>query len=210
MLSSLVWYSAQIWSDHLIWSLKLLHMIFPNSIMKYQLFTLCLILVLPVCKSYLTHRLIHLRYCWTDITSLLGRGMPLPYLIHASFSTVSGFFFLLSLYSIIACERRGLREFRQMVECKLPERDPLLDFWDYGCYCGLGGQGTPVDDLDRSRVCVCVSVTSITCAPGCWREKILAWTQFLPLWMMWHHIIMLWTQKVFCLYLQDTDVWNGA
>ncbi|KAL2092292.1 hypothetical protein ACEWY4_012090 [Coilia grayii] len=36
-----------------------------------------------------------------------------------------------------------------MVQCKLPERDPLLDFWDYGCYCGLGGGGIPVDEMDR-------------------------------------------------------------
>ncbi|XP_063050792.1 phospholipase A2-like [Engraulis encrasicolus] len=36
-----------------------------------------------------------------------------------------------------------------MVQCKLPDRNPLLDFWDYGCYCGLGGGGTAVDQMDR-------------------------------------------------------------
>ncbi|NXT68804.1 PA21B Phospholipase, partial [Chaetops frenatus] len=38
---------------------------------------------------------------------------------------------------------------RKMIKCTLPESHPLLDFADYGCYCGLGGSGTPVDELDR-------------------------------------------------------------
>ncbi|NWI61114.1 PA21B Phospholipase, partial [Calyptomena viridis] len=39
--------------------------------------------------------------------------------------------------------------FRRMIKCTLPSSHPLLDFADYGCYCGLGGSGTPVDELDR-------------------------------------------------------------
>ncbi|NXU34767.1 PA21B Phospholipase, partial [Drymodes brunneopygia] len=38
---------------------------------------------------------------------------------------------------------------RKMIKCTQPESHPLLDFADYGCYCGLGGSGTPVDELDR-------------------------------------------------------------
>ncbi|XP_007906920.1 phospholipase A2, minor isoenzyme-like [Callorhinchus milii] len=40
-------------------------------------------------------------------------------------------------------------QFRNMIRCALPTSRPLLDYSDYGCYCGFGGYGTPVDDLDR-------------------------------------------------------------
>ncbi|XP_065548722.1 phospholipase A2 isoform X2 [Lathamus discolor] len=36
-----------------------------------------------------------------------------------------------------------------MIKCTMPDSYPLLQFADYGCYCGLGGSGTPVDSLDR-------------------------------------------------------------
>ncbi|KAI4896342.1 hypothetical protein NFI96_025921 [Prochilodus magdalenae] len=44
---------------------------------------------------------------------------------------------------------RNLLQFREMIKCVLPNSSPLDDFADYGCYCGLGGQGTPVDQLDQ-------------------------------------------------------------
>ncbi|XP_029882675.1 phospholipase A2 isoform X2 [Aquila chrysaetos chrysaetos] len=40
-------------------------------------------------------------------------------------------------------------ELRSMIKCTIPGSHPLLEFGDYGCYCGLGGSGTPVDELDR-------------------------------------------------------------
>nr|P14419.1 RecName: Full=Phospholipase A2; AltName: Full=Group IB phospholipase A2; AltName: Full=Phosphatidylcholine 2-acylhydrolase 1B [Ovis aries]prf//1404433A phospholipase A2 [Ovis aries] len=43
----------------------------------------------------------------------------------------------------------ALWQFNGMIKCKIPSSEPLLDFNNYGCYCGLGGSGTPVDDLDR-------------------------------------------------------------
>ncbi|XP_075390613.1 phospholipase A2, minor isoenzyme-like [Tenrec ecaudatus] len=42
---------------------------------------------------------------------------------------------------------RAVFEFLNMLKCEDPDID-LLDYSYYGCYCGLGGSGTPVDELD--------------------------------------------------------------
>ncbi|KFW78609.1 Phospholipase A2, major isoenzyme, partial [Phalacrocorax carbo] len=44
---------------------------------------------------------------------------------------------------------RAMWGFRSMIKCTIPNSYPLLQFADYGCYCGFGGSGTPVDELDR-------------------------------------------------------------
>ncbi|KAJ3581311.1 hypothetical protein NHX12_016789 [Muraenolepis orangiensis] len=36
-----------------------------------------------------------------------------------------------------------------MIQCAAPGSWPVLQYSNYGCYCGLGGAGEPVDDLDR-------------------------------------------------------------
>ncbi|KGL74612.1 Phospholipase A2, partial [Tinamus guttatus] len=44
---------------------------------------------------------------------------------------------------------RAVWQLRRMIKCTIPHSDPIRDFANYGCYCGLGGSGTPVDELDR-------------------------------------------------------------
>lgn len=39
-------------------------------------------------------------------------------------------------------------QFGKMIQCTQPGVNPLK-YNDYGCWCGLGGQGTPKDELDR-------------------------------------------------------------
>ncbi|XP_062997465.1 phospholipase A2, minor isoenzyme-like [Elgaria multicarinata webbii] len=44
---------------------------------------------------------------------------------------------------------RALWELRTMIECTIPGSSPYTEFNDYGCWCGFGGSGTPVDGVDK-------------------------------------------------------------
>nr|AAZ22666.1 Pa-20 precursor [Pseudechis australis] len=43
----------------------------------------------------------------------------------------------------------NLIQLSNMIKCAIPGSRPLFQYTDYGCYCGKGGHGTPVDELDR-------------------------------------------------------------
>jgi len=49
--------------------------------------------------------------------------------------------------SPIVSDKRSVVGFGFMILCATG-RNPL-DYNGYGCFCGLGGEGTPVDDTDR-------------------------------------------------------------
>ncbi|XP_053332031.1 phospholipase A2-like [Clarias gariepinus] len=56
---------------------------------------------------------------------------------------------LLGFNAAQALYYRALWQFRRMIICTMPTSCPFLNYGNYGCYCGWGGSGTPVDDLDR-------------------------------------------------------------
>ncbi|MBN3311811.1 PA21B Phospholipase, partial [Atractosteus spatula] len=41
----------------------------------------------------------------------------------------------------------ALWQFGEMIKCTQPGRNPL-DYNQYGCWCGFGGTGTPLDQVD--------------------------------------------------------------
>lgn len=49
--------------------------------------------------------------------------------------------------SPIVSYKRSVLDFGVMIYCAVG-RSPL-DYNGYGCFCGIGGQGTPMDDIDR-------------------------------------------------------------
>nr|ABK63568.1 PLA2-6 precursor [Demansia vestigiata] len=42
-----------------------------------------------------------------------------------------------------------LMQFADMITCANRNTRSWISYTNYGCYCGSGGSGTPVDDLDR-------------------------------------------------------------
>uniref|UniRef100_A0A668A249 Phospholipase A2 n=1 Tax=Myripristis murdjan TaxID=586833 RepID=A0A668A249_9TELE len=60
------------------------------------------------------------------------------------------FLILLSGLLVLASPNyRALWQFRTMIICTMPDSWPALDYADYGCWCGMGGSGPAVDELDR-------------------------------------------------------------
>uniref|UniRef100_R4G7J2 phospholipase A2 n=1 Tax=Hoplocephalus bungaroides TaxID=83403 RepID=R4G7J2_9SAUR len=51
--------------------------------------------------------------------------------------------------SNIPLRPRNLMQFSNMIQCANHGSRPTSHYADYGCYCGKGGSGTPVDELDR-------------------------------------------------------------
>ena len=80
---------------------------------------------------------------WLDVMQ-----SPLPVkMSHWNLESWLIFIFTTSLAQTAKRVKRDLRQFGRMIKCAT-KRSPL-DYINYGCYCGLGGRGHPVDDTDR-------------------------------------------------------------
>ncbi|XP_060039855.1 putative inactive group IIC secretory phospholipase A2 isoform X2 [Erinaceus europaeus] len=56
--------------------------------------------------------------------------------------------FLIFSSAVLVPARSSFWQFQRMVR-HVTGRSALFSYYGYGCYCGLGGKGTPVDDTDR-------------------------------------------------------------
>uniref|UniRef100_A0A3Q3WJY1 Phospholipase A2 n=1 Tax=Mola mola TaxID=94237 RepID=A0A3Q3WJY1_MOLML len=73
---------------------------------------------------------------------------------------------------------RALNQFRKMILCVMPDSWPVFDYTDYGCYCGKGGSGKPVDDLDSCCQVHDRCYTDAMQHPECWPILDNPYTEF--------------------------------
>ena len=79
------------------------------------------------------------------------------YILGSTFSSCLSFFFffpiLSFIYTFISCidgfirTPRNLVQFHRMIACETNRTSS--SYYDYGCYCGYGGGGEPVDETDK-------------------------------------------------------------
>ena len=58
-------------------------------------------------------------------------------------------FFTESKDAAMMFTKRGAAEFALMVTCHLAPEILPHEYLGYGCYCGIGGKGEPLDETDR-------------------------------------------------------------
>uniref|UniRef100_A0A8C3W639 Phospholipase A2 n=1 Tax=Catagonus wagneri TaxID=51154 RepID=A0A8C3W639_9CETA len=71
------------------------------------------------------------------------------------------------LISMLTPAQSSFWQFQKMVK-HITGQSALFSYYGYGCYCGLGGKGTPVDDTDRcclAHDCCYDRLKQLSCQP---------------------------------------------
>lgn len=55
---------------------------------------------------------------------------------------------LLGILAGVCPTQGGIQNLNKMVR-HMTEKTPIISYWFYGCHCGLGGRGPPLDATDR-------------------------------------------------------------
>ena len=61
--------------------------------------------------------------------------------------------------NLLSRSKRNLDNFHDAIKCYNKDVNAAASYFDYGCFCGMGGASTPVDETDRWEIyCVLPSV----------------------------------------------------
>lgn len=66
----------------------------------------------------------------------------------AKAARLSLYFSLIFSLAVMAATHSSFWQFQRMVK-HITGRSAFFSYYGYGCYCGLGGKGAPVDDTDK-------------------------------------------------------------
>ncbi|XP_047647400.1 LOW QUALITY PROTEIN: putative inactive group IIC secretory phospholipase A2 [Phacochoerus africanus] len=105
--------------------------------------------------------------------------------------------------AVLAPTQSSFWQFQRMVK-HITGWSALCSYYGYGCYCGLGGKGTPVDDTDRcclTHDCCYERLKQLGCQPvlNGYQFHVVSWTVVYELPSL--ICLYLTTPRLLCCYL---------